>query len=66
MVGCLSKSAEVMQIISILMKAPALAATMEQFTKEMIKVTFVCALIISCIRGSKIFGFVASKAIFGT
>ncbi|KAM0894542.1 hypothetical protein ACQ4PT_024382 [Festuca glaucescens] len=37
MVGCLSKSAEVMQIISILMKAPALAATMEQFTKEMIK-----------------------------
>jgi hypothetical protein len=48
------------------MKAPALAATMEQFTKEMIKVTYVCALNISCISGSKIFGFVASRAIFGT
>ncbi|RCV13035.1 hypothetical protein SETIT_2G314500v2 [Setaria italica] len=35
---CLSKSAEVMNIVNDLMKAPELAGTMQQFGKEMLKV----------------------------
>jgi charged multivesicular body protein 3 len=37
-VGHLSKSAEVMKIVNNLMKAPELAATMQEFSKEMTKV----------------------------
>ncbi|GJN07458.1 hypothetical protein PR202_ga25291 [Eleusine coracana subsp. coracana] len=36
-VGHLSKSAEVMKVVNDLMKAPALAATMQEFSKEMTK-----------------------------
>ncbi|PAN13913.1 hypothetical protein PAHAL_2G371800 [Panicum hallii] len=36
-VGHLSKSAEVMKIVNNLMKAPELAATMQEFSKEMTK-----------------------------
>jgi hypothetical protein len=37
-VGHLSKSAEVMKIVNNLMKAPEMASTMQEFTKEMTKV----------------------------
>lgn len=37
-VGHLSKSAEVMKIVNDLMKAPQMAATMQEFSKEMTKV----------------------------
>uniref|UniRef100_A0A0E0LKM8 Uncharacterized protein n=1 Tax=Oryza punctata TaxID=4537 RepID=A0A0E0LKM8_ORYPU len=37
MVGQLAKSTEVMKIVNNLMKAPELAVTMQQFTKEVIK-----------------------------
>ena len=40
-VGHLSKSAEVMKIVNNLMKAPELAATMQEFSKEMTKVLLV-------------------------
>lgn len=36
-VGHLSKSAEVMKLVNNLMKAPQVAATMQEFSKEMIK-----------------------------
>ncbi|XP_017647252.1 vacuolar protein sorting-associated protein 24 homolog 1-like isoform X2 [Gossypium arboreum] len=36
-VGHLSKSAEVMKLVNNLMKAPQMAATMQEFSKEMIK-----------------------------
>ncbi|GLT93248.1 hypothetical protein SLE2022_110490 [Rubroshorea leprosula] len=36
-VGHLSKSAEVMKLVNNLMKAPEMAATMQEFSKEMIK-----------------------------
>ncbi|XP_050214939.1 vacuolar protein sorting-associated protein 24 homolog 1-like [Mercurialis annua] len=36
-VGHLSKSAEVMKLVNNLMKAPAVAATMQEFSKEMMK-----------------------------
>ncbi|MBA0696905.1 hypothetical protein Gohar_027509 [Gossypium harknessii] len=39
-VGHLSKSAEVMKLVNNLMKAPQMAATMQEFSKEMIKVIF--------------------------
>jgi hypothetical protein len=39
-VGHLSKSTEVMKIVNDLMKAPALAATMQEFSKEMTKVVY--------------------------
>jgi hypothetical protein len=39
-VGHLSKSAEVMKIVNNLMKAPELAATMQEFSKEMTKVIY--------------------------
>lgn len=38
-VGHLSKSAEVMKIVNNLMKAPEIAVTMQEFSKEMTKVT---------------------------
>lgn len=37
-VGHLSKSAEVMKIVNNLMKAPEMATTMHEFSKEMTKV----------------------------
>jgi hypothetical protein len=37
-VGHLSKSTEVMKIVNGLMKAPELATTMQEFSKEMTKV----------------------------
>ena len=37
-VGHLSKSAEVMKLVNNLMKAPEMAATMQEFSKEMTKV----------------------------
>ena len=37
-VGHLSKSAEVMKIVNNLMKAPEMAVTMQEFSKEMTKV----------------------------
>lgn len=37
-VGHLSKSAEVMKLVNNLMKAPEMAATMQEFTKEITKV----------------------------
>lgn len=37
--GHLSKSAEVMKIVNNLMKAPEVAVTMQEFSKEMTKVT---------------------------
>ena len=37
-VGHLSKSAEVMKLVNNLMKAPQMAATMQEFSKEMTKV----------------------------
>jgi hypothetical protein len=37
-VGHLSKSTEVMKIVNNLMKAPELATTMQEFSKEMTKV----------------------------
>lgn len=36
--GHLSKSAEVMKLVNNLMKAPEVAATMQEFSKEMTKV----------------------------
>lgn len=39
-VGHLSKSAEVMKLVNDLMKAPEMAATMQEFSKEMTKVSF--------------------------
>lgn len=39
-VGHLNKSAEVMKLVNNLMKAPELAATMQEFGKEMIKVFY--------------------------
>lgn len=38
-VGHLSKSAEVMKLVNNLMKAPQMAATMQEFSKEMTKVS---------------------------
>ena len=38
-VGHLSKSAEVMKLVNNLMKAPEVAATMQEFSKEMTKVS---------------------------
>lgn len=37
-VGHLSKSAEVMKLVNNLMKAPEVAVTMQEFSKEMTKV----------------------------
>ena len=37
-VGHLSKSTEVMKLVNNLMKAPEVAATMQEFSKEMTKV----------------------------
>ena len=37
-VGHLSKSAEVMKLVNNLMKAPEMAVTMQEFSKEMTKV----------------------------
>lgn len=39
-VGHLNKSAEVMKLVNNLMKAPEVAATMQEFSKEMTKVPF--------------------------
>jgi charged multivesicular body protein 3 len=39
-VGHLSKSTEVMKIVNGLMKAPELATTMQEFSKEMTKVIY--------------------------
>ena len=39
-VGHLSKSAEVMKLVNNLMKAPEMATTMQEFSKEMTKVSF--------------------------
>lgn len=39
-VGHLSKSAEVMKLVNNLMKAPEIAVTMQEFSKEMTKVPF--------------------------
>ena len=39
-VGHLSKSAEVMKLVNNLMKAPQMAATMQEFSKEMTKGTY--------------------------
>ena len=39
-VGHLSKSAEVMKLVNNLMKAPQMAATMQEFSKEMTKDTY--------------------------
>lgn len=39
-VGHLSKSAEVMKLVNNLMKAPEVAATMQEFSKEMTKVNW--------------------------
>lgn len=39
-VGHLSKSAEVMKLVNDLMKAPQMAATMQEFSKEMTKVIY--------------------------
>lgn len=39
-VGHLSKSAEVMKLVNNLMKAPEVAITMQEFSKEMTKVFF--------------------------
>lgn len=39
-VGHLSKSAEVMKLVNNLMKAPEVAVTMLEFSKEMTKVVF--------------------------
>lgn len=39
-VGHLSKSAEVMKLVNNLMKAPEVAITMQEFSKEMMKVFF--------------------------
>lgn len=39
-VGHLNKSAEVMKLVNNLMKAPEVAATMQEFSKEMTKVFF--------------------------
>lgn len=38
-VGHLSKSAEVMKLVNNLMKAPQMAVSMQEFSKEMIKVS---------------------------
>jgi charged multivesicular body protein 3 len=38
-VGHLSKSAEVMKLVNNLMKAPEMAVTMHEFSKEMTKVS---------------------------
>jgi charged multivesicular body protein 3 len=40
-VGHLSKSAEVMKLVNNLMKAPEMAATMQEFSREMTKVSFI-------------------------
>lgn len=37
--GHLSKSADVMKLVNNLMKAPEVAVTMQEFSKEMTKVT---------------------------
>ncbi|MFQ6647318.1 hypothetical protein Gotur_021231, partial [Gossypium turneri] len=49
-VGHLSKSAEVMKLVNNLMKAPQMAATMQEFSKEMTKVIlkFVIVLCLCC------------------
>ena len=39
-VGHLSKSADVMKLVNNLMKAPEVAITMQEFSKEMMKVCF--------------------------
>lgn len=45
-VGHLSKSAEVMKLVNGLMKAPEVAATMQEFSKEMTKVFFPLVIVI--------------------
>ena len=39
-VGHLSKSADIMKFVNNLMKAPEIAITMQEFSKEMTKVSF--------------------------
>ena len=46
-VGHLSKSAEVMKLVNNLMKAPEMAATMQEFSREMTKVCFIISWIVS-------------------
>lgn len=48
--GHLSKSAEVMKLVNNLMKAPEVAATMLEFSKEMTKVVYLkfCMLELLC------------------
>lgn len=41
-VGNLSKSSEVMKLVNNLMKAPDMAVTMQEFSKEMTKVVKLC------------------------
>lgn len=41
-VGHLSKSSEVLKLVNGLMKVPEMSATMQEFTKEMTKVIFLC------------------------
>lgn len=43
-VGHLSKSAEVMKIVNNLMKAPEVAVTMQEFSKEMTKVCYIISI----------------------
>jgi charged multivesicular body protein 3 len=43
-VGHLSKSAEVMKLVNDLMKAPDVAVTMQEFSKEMTKVHLIVLL----------------------
>lgn len=47
--GHLSKSAEVMKIVNNLMKAPEVAVTMQEFSKEMTKVTLLNLEVSYCI-----------------
>lgn len=46
-VGNLSKSAEVMKLVNDLMKAPQMAAIMQEFGKEMTKVSSLVSLSLS-------------------
>ena len=45
-VGHLSKSAEVMKLVNNLMKAPDVAVTMQEFSKEMIKVHLILIVLL--------------------
>lgn len=42
-VGHLQKSTEVMKLVNNLMKAPEIAATMQELSKEMMKVVLLCS-----------------------